>query len=709
MHLGLLSLILFFHLNSFAAAELLVKTGTISISGHSAIEADLATIYGGIAGSACLTTDGVSTCNSCIDTSGTVNACNQNSVYSNLKFSISFKVTKTATGIAKLFIESTTTGVFDTVITLPSASYTADTSTVTLETTWSEICSRSGLTGSCTGTSALLASKEIRYGVDSDGTGEIEEAERKSATVKLHYIPAGAAEVTQAFCATGATPTGAGVCNVTFLPGDAKAYIDSAIYNGDDASSTSTGGTVTWESIAVFPVQVATGGEAAAYTTFANGAVQPIFKTINPSDGSIPDSQVAGGLDNYLKYCMVYGTRNKAQNIYKFVTTGIDTATSCLTPSEVAGILDDKRCFISTAAFGSESAPEVEIFRRFRNHFLLNNIFGKGFVRFYYKISPAIANVISQNNYLKATTRMALYPFFVFAFVSLKLGFLSALFALFSAVALLLMMARRMNVVKALLVLAILFSIPEVRAEIRAEEEKINHPLAQEGLVRIKKDGTYIYDIERPLRKESSRISFGQADHPEITLLIQQADASGTPTGVEREFTFSDLYNESSGFILGYDYEWFSFIDKGKLGVQAGFSAMFANGHGRLKALPNDPSTESFTFVTLPITLGGVYRLEWKDKQLIAPYVAGGGTYVVLLEKREDKATPSAIGGLGFYATGGLLFNIGALDRDAGFQLESEYGISNMWLSVEFRVIEVSSSAFGFSNKYLNAGLSFDF
>lgn len=709
MHLGFLSLILFFHLNSFAAAELLVKPGTISISGHSAISEDLATIYGGIAGNACPTTDGISTCNSCTDTTGTINACNQNSVYSNLKFSVSFKVSKTVTGIAKLFIESTTTGVFETVVTLSSASYTADTSTVTLETTWSEICSRSGLTGSCTGTSALLASKGIRYGVDSDGTGEIEEAERKSATVKLHYIPAGAAEVTQAFCTAGTTPTGSGVCNVTFLPGDAKAYIDSAIYNGDDTSSTSTGGTVTWESIAVFPVQVATGGEAAAYTTFANGAAQPIFKIINPSDGSIPDSQVAGGLDNYLKYCMVYGTRNKAQNIYKFVTTGVDTATSCFTPSEVAGILDDKSCFISTAAFGSASAPEVEIFRKFRNRFLLNNVFGKGFVRVYYKISPAIANVISESNYLKAATRKALYPFYVFAFVSLKLGFLAALFALFSSLAMLLIAARQMETAKALLVVAILFSVPEVRAEIRADEEKIRHPLAQEGLVRIKKDGTYIYDIERPLRKESSRITFGQADHPEITLLIQQADASGTPTGVEREFTFSDLYNENSGFILGYDYEWFYFVDKGKLGVQAGFSAMFANGHGRLKALPNDPSTESFTFVTLPITLGGVYRLEWKDKQLVAPYVAGGGTYVVLLEKREDKSTPSAIGGLGFYATGGLLFNIGALDRDAGFQLESEYGISNMWLSLEFRVIEVSSSAFGFSNKYLNAGLSFDF
>lgn len=708
MHLGLLSLILFFHLNSFAAAELLVKPGTISISGHSAISEDLATIYGGIAGNACPAPNGTSTCNSCIDTTGTINACNQTSVYSNLKFSISFKVTKTVTGIAKLFIESTTAGVFDTVITLPSASYTADITTVLLETTWSEICSRAGLTGSCTGTAALLASKGIRYGVDSDGTGEIEEAERKAATVKFHYIPAGAAEVVQAYCATGATPTGAGVCNVSFLPGDAKAYIDSAVYNGDDTTSTTTGGTVTWESIAIFPVLVTT-TEAAVYTSFTNGAVTPIFKTINPADGSIPDSQVSGGLENYRKHCMVYATKNKAQNIYKFVTTGVDILTSCLTPSEVAGVLDEKNCFISTAAFGSQSAPEVKIFRQFRNNFLLQNFVGKAFVKFYYKISPAIAEIISGNEFLKVTTRVLLYPAFVFAYLSLKVGILIAVIAFLAILLALVKLSRHIQAKSVLLIFALLLMVPELKAEVVPDEEKISHPLAQEGLVRIKKDGTYIYDIERPLRRESSRLSFGQADHPEISILIQELDPAGTPTGAEKEFFFDDLYSETSGFILGYDYEWFYTVDKGKLGVQAGFSALFANGHGRLKASPNAPSVESFTFVTLPLTLGGVYRLEWKDKQLIAPYVSGGGTYVVLLEKREDVSVPKAIGGLGFYATGGVLLNIGALDRDAGFQLESEYGISNMWVSLEFRVVEVSNSAFGFSNKYLNAGLSFDF
>lgn len=700
-----LILVFFFNQKAFAAAELLVKAGTITISGHSAISTDLGTIYGGIAGNPCVTPIATSTCNSCIDPSGAVNACNQNNVHSTLKFSISFKVTKTVTGIAKLFIESASAGVFDSVVVVPSATYTADTSTVTIETTWAEICSRvTGLTGSCTGGAALFASKGIRFGVDSDASGDLVEAEWKTSTIKLHYIPPGAAGVTQAYCATSASLTEVGFCNLAFLPGDSKAYIDSAIYKGDDPASS-----IPWESIVVFPIQIPVGGEAAAYTTFTNGAAQPIFKPINSTDGTIQDSQISGGLQNYLKYCMVYATKNKAQNIYKFVTSGVDITTSCLTPSEVVGVLDGKNCFISTAAFGSELAPEVEIFRKFRNKFLLTNPGGKLFVKFYYKVSPSIAEVISGNAYYKVLVRVLLYPLLIFAYFALHIGLLLTSLLFLSVAGLLFFLSRYFDSKKAIIMLVILMLAPAIKAEVRPEEEKISHPLAQEGLVRIKKDGTYIYDIERPLKRETSRISFGQADHPEITLLIQQADAQGNPTGVEREFIFSDLYNDTSGVILGYDYEWFSYVNKGKLGLQAGFSAMFANGNGRLKALPNDPSTENFTFVTLPLTLGGVYRLEWKDKQMVAPYASGGGTYVVLLEKREDQAAPKAIGALGFYATGGVLFNLGALDRDAGFQLESEYGISNMWISLEFKVIEVSNSAFGFSNRYLNAGLSFDF
>lgn len=697
---------------SFAAGELLVKADSLAIAGYSAISDDKSVIYGGIAGAACAG-DGSTTCNSCTDTAGAgINACNQASIYSALNFSISFKVTKNVTGIAKLFVEGSTAGDYSTaVVSLASATYTADSTVVTLSTTWGDICSAAGLGANCEGSGgvAYLATKGLRFGVDSDASGDVDEDERKSLTIKLHYIPVGATDVTQASCSGGGS--GIGVCDLTFLPGDEKIYIDSASYKGDDTSSTSSGGSISWESIALFPIPVQLGGEIAVYSSFLNGAVSPIIVTIDPTTGDIPDSQIKGDLSNYNKYCIVYATKNKAQNIYKYVTSGIDTNKSCVTPAEVAGILDDKSCFISTAAFGSSSAPEVKIFRKFRNKFLLTNDLGKLFVKFYYAISPPIADFISENIFLKTLTRILLYPLLIFAIVSLKIGFFWTF--LFLIIALLVLFrwrshlrSKKTGILIFIIVGAVSF---DTKAETKSNEVEITHPLAKEGLVRITKEGTYIYDKERPLKKESGRISFGQANHPEITLLIQPVDVNNNPAGPEKEFEFADLYDESSGMILGYDYEWFTHTQKGKLGLQGGVSLMFASGHGRLKADPNDPSVEAFTFVTMPITLGGVYRLEWKDKQLFAPYAAGGGTLVVLAEKREDKAVPDFIGGIGFYAAGGVLFNLSTLDRDAGFQLESEYGISNMWLSLEYRLIEANNEAFTFSNQYINAGLSIDF
>ncbi|MEQ1723997.1 MAG: CFI-box-CTERM domain-containing protein, partial [Pseudobdellovibrio sp.] len=567
-------ILLFSYQKSFAVAEVLVKAGTIAISGYSAISSDLNTVYGGIAGNTCAgTLDGVHTCNSCIDAASPVNACNQTSVYSSLKLSISFKPTKaiTTAAVAKLYLEGATSGTFNAVASIGAATYTT-TSTITLETTWSEVCLSAGLNSSCVNspvTTAVLASRRLRFGIDSDDSGEIEEAEAKTVTIKFHFLPAGAAEVEQALCTTG---SGIGMCNITFTPGDEKIYIDTAIYSGADSGASTPGGSVDWESIAVFPVTTTIGGEAAVYSSFANGKATPILKDFvatGTDAGSIPDSRLTGGINNYQLYCMVYATKNKTQNIYKFVTSGVDTSKTCITPSDVVGLLDDKHCFISTAAFGSESAPEVEIFRKFRNQFLVKNFFGRSFVKFYYKVSPPIAEVISRNEYLKASTRVALYPFLFFAILTLKIGFIASTFLMLLVLFGSIKISQRLHKKNAILLLLILFISPSLRADIKPAEQTIEHPQAKEGLVRIQQDGTYIYETPRALKAEASHIRLGQANQPDISISIEQTDATGTPTGIYNDYNFKDFYNEDSGLIIGYDYEWFPWMDQGKLGIQA--------------------------------------------------------------------------------------------------------------------------------------------
>ncbi len=67
-------------------------------------------------------------------------------------------------------------------------------------------------------------------------------------------------------------------------------------------------------------------------------------------------------------------------------------------------------CFIATAAFGSYRAPEVILLQKFRDRFLLTNAPGRLFVYVYYRLSPTLADFISQYDSLRHATRLALKP-----------------------------------------------------------------------------------------------------------------------------------------------------------------------------------------------------------------------------------------------------------------------------------------------------------
>jgi hypothetical protein len=63
-------------------------------------------------------------------------------------------------------------------------------------------------------------------------------------------------------------------------------------------------------------------------------------------------------------------------------------------------------CFIATAAYGTETAEEINILREFRDVVLLPSGLGAEFVSLYYEVSPSIAEVISQHDFLRAAVRV---------------------------------------------------------------------------------------------------------------------------------------------------------------------------------------------------------------------------------------------------------------------------------------------------------------
>ncbi len=62
-------------------------------------------------------------------------------------------------------------------------------------------------------------------------------------------------------------------------------------------------------------------------------------------------------------------------------------------------------CFIATAAYGTETAAQVNILRDFRDRVLLKNPLGSLLVNAYYKLSPPAAAVIAEHDFVRAVVR----------------------------------------------------------------------------------------------------------------------------------------------------------------------------------------------------------------------------------------------------------------------------------------------------------------
>lgn len=67
-------------------------------------------------------------------------------------------------------------------------------------------------------------------------------------------------------------------------------------------------------------------------------------------------------------------------------------------------------CFVATAAYGSELAPEVDMLRRFRDEKLLTHPIGQLAVAGYYSVSPSLSTVIADSDGLRELSRRALRP-----------------------------------------------------------------------------------------------------------------------------------------------------------------------------------------------------------------------------------------------------------------------------------------------------------
>ena len=800
------ALILFPSLNAQATTTIAGVSGASNFDFSSATSPK---IYGGyVMNASTCAMDTVTTCNTCDGACAGGNKmcpCNQNSIYPTLRLAATFNSTIDLGGRYVLYQLSSaaTPSAFS-----PSTVLASGATSFSFNQPWSFWCGLAGLT-SCT--SATLDGATISVIVGPSKTTSattFEEAEKITLEIKIGIVDR--TPLTSPYyaeCSSTAGSALSGICYYEVERGDEKVFLtitDNQTASDYPAASTNAAG-LEYSSMLFFlkettdPTTIKNSDDAAELSVDVSG-----------SDISFDDRITE--LSNDTKYCFVLGNMDQTGNIHSFQDPATLGARGCATPSAVEGLLDDKKCFIATAAFGSNLDPQVELLRKFRSQFLMSSSWGTKFVKFYYNNSSVWAQKIRHSEGARAVVRGLLWPAVGFAALSLKIGMTATLILIFSMITLLCILIIRRKKINSkifakfgLFIFLCFFSLslfspikseaqtsddssavspenddfeeggppqesppaevefdefndtanenksaeekietskktivapaPENAAVIAAPEtasqnksssyktpskpttqegrelgyEKIPHPMAKEGLLSIEKDGSYYYQPVS-FEKKNESIGFragGVLPAPNIV-------------GPDGSTSFSAMYG-SSPFQVTVDYEWYPFVKWGKLGLQGGAGFFTSTGNGRFAYASNDTSAacnpaveecearEKYTFYGVPVSLGLIYRLQVTDRPYFAPYIAGGGSYYLLIEKRDDSKPFKAVGTIAGYGGGGVMFNISAFDRTTAFTLESEYGLHNVWVNADYRYVAGLSKVLNVSASIVSLGLVMDY
>ena len=119
-------------------------------------------------------------------------------------------------------------------------------------------------------------------------------------------------------------------------------------------------------------------------------------------DGALPD-----GLANNADTGIISGTPTRA-GVFNFTFKVTDSAQATETAELSITIPEPIPCFIATAAYGSNTAQEIDILREFRDSVMLSSSLGAGFVAIYYRASPTAAELISRHEGLRTLVRVGL-------------------------------------------------------------------------------------------------------------------------------------------------------------------------------------------------------------------------------------------------------------------------------------------------------------
>src|SRR5690606_15864631 len=141
--------------------------------------------------------------------------------------------------------------------------------------------------------------------------------------------------------------------------------------------------------------------------------------------------------------------------------------------------------------------------------------------------------------------------------------------------------------------------------------------------------------------------------------------------------------------------------------IQLGVGYASASGKGFLER--GERAMEVYTLHMLPVSANIVYRFEYARNQGFVPFILGGGTVVGLLERRGDGKTPGRAAAPAAGGAAGIHISATRLDPDSAFKISSEYGVADLWFTLEGRVLQGLRSDVNYSTQIVQAGVTMDF
>lgn len=232
----------------------------------------------------------------------------------------------------------------------------------------------------------------------------------------------------------------------------------------------------------------------------------------------------------------------------------------------------------------------------------------------------------------------------------------------------------------------------------KPNEIKFSGTPGREAPSTITQDGEFLYPVAVSEFTGAGGLRFGLMAPPNII-------------NASNGLSFKDIYGGAEIPALLFEYEYPLTQAIGRIGIkgETGFIATSAKGRFKNPARAGEVPEERFTFLMVPLQATVIYRFQFADNQWVVPFVEGGGGYYGIVELRDDSKAPKFGGSPVAVAAGGVNILLDWLDRQAVRQLDADYGINHVWLSLQYRQIVGLKEDLKVSSSLITAGFTFDF